>query len=201
MAGQSPSMRPRKSHFQWVSVQSPSQFGGHHSQFRGRQLNYSGGATLNSTGLGQVGMFGRFVLCWLLTNSLVPRHGRRGEFHGLHKSMKLGETRKPRFSGFELTKSREGLCRQSVYWPVESFPGNAVTRKIFAGDFIVQCWAVPGGWALDFGVNLLKTRSFLLVLCGVSRKTQFVVVRKYLPTTCRFFLDSLQNHALTSPLS
>ncbi len=75
----------------------------------------------------------------LLTNSLVPRHGRRGEFHGrlsLHPNprpggvvvagalrelvdsgdchaMKFGETRKPRFSGFELTKSRDGLCRRS----------------------------------------------------------------------------------------
>ena len=44
-----------------------------------------------------------------MTNSLVPRHGRRGEFRGLHKSMKFEETRKPHFSGFELKKSTDGL--------------------------------------------------------------------------------------------
>ena len=49
----------------------------------------------------------------LLTNSLAPRHGGRGEFHGLHKFVKFGETRKPRFSGFEREKSRDGLFQHS----------------------------------------------------------------------------------------
>jgi len=50
----------------------------------------------------------------LLTNSLIPRHGWRGEFNGLAKGIEFGETRKPRFSGFERKKPREGLFLQSI---------------------------------------------------------------------------------------
>ncbi len=50
----------------------------------------------------------------LFINSPAPRHGGRGESHGIDNSMKFGNSQKSHFSGFEMKKSTEGLFQQSV---------------------------------------------------------------------------------------